>query len=276
MKKLWLLVNIVLIVIILFTSIAGADVGPKPSLEIIVRGMDTDKYWLDLLVTDDANFSWLEITEEERKKVSKLIEYRDEDGFHPALLVGTKVPLSGDLKGEKQKDGSYLHLFGYVGVPDIFKIVILKKDGTLIISEKIERKQFQSVVEFDIKNLKTAEKIPWCNISIGFLIRLALTLLIEIFIAIMFGFTLKKSLKIILITNIITQVILNILVFSSDITGGLFAAIITFILAEIFIVIAEVIVYLNLLTQKSKLRRLIYAVSANLVSLSAGFMLLLT
>ncbi|WP_165613022.1 hypothetical protein [Paramaledivibacter caminithermalis] len=73
--------------------VANADVGPKPSLDIIVRGIDTDKYWLDLLVIDDANYSWLEITEEEMDKVSKLAEYRDEEGFHPALLGGTKVPL---------------------------------------------------------------------------------------------------------------------------------------------------------------------------------------
>lgn len=283
-KKWWLIFIIGLIVTSIFTPIASADIGPKPSLDIIVLGMDTDEYWLDLLVTDDANYSRLKITEEERAIVSKLAEYRDEDGFHPALLGGTKTPLNGKLKGEKQPDGSYLHNFSYVGVPELFKIAILKKDGTLIISDIINRKQFQSIMEYDLQNLKVteeililedkvSEKIPWKTISIGFSIRLIFTLLIEILIALTFGFRLKNSLKIFLITNMATQIILNVIVLFTNITSGLLAGFFTFIFVEIFVIIIEAIIYSQLLVEKSKALRIGYAIFANIVSIIVGFML---
>lgn len=283
-KKYWLIVTIVLMTLFIYTPSASADIGPKPSLDIIVVGMDTDDYWLDLLVTDDSNYSWLEITEEERAKVSKLADYQDDDGFHPALLGGTNVPLNGTLVGEKQPDGSYLHKFSYLGVPKSFKIAIVKKDGTLIISDIVTRKQFQSIMVFDLQDLKVtenevilankvSEKIPWITISMGFIVRLMATLVIEIGIALLFGFTLKNSFKILLTTNLITQIILNIIILFGSNIYGLLAGILLFILVETLIVIIEALVYSKFLTEKNKLRRIIYAIFANIISTIAGFML---
>ncbi len=107
---------------------------------------------MDLLVTDKSEYSWLEISLVERERIKKLAEYVDEDGFHPALLVGTRVPLFGDLKGEKNSDDTYSHNFSYIGTPEIFKIAILTEDNTLIISDVIHRKHFNSIVEFDLKD----------------------------------------------------------------------------------------------------------------------------
>lgn len=289
-KKWWLIPIIGLMLTIFFNPIVNADIGPKPSLDLIVRGIDTDEYWLDLLVTDDARYSFLEITDEERNMISKLAEYQDDEGFHPALLVGTIVPLHGKLKGEKQSDGTFFHKFSYLGVPEVFKIAILKQDGTLIVSDIVNRKQFQSVMIYDLNNLKitekiaepeevvisageVSEKIPWINILTGFVIRLISTLLIEILIALMLGFIAKQSLKVILITNTATQFILNVLILFSHSMDGLFSAVLTFIIVEIFIIIAELIVYLKYLTEKSALRRIIYAILANLVSIAVGLML---
>ncbi len=283
-KKLLFAVIIQIIIITVFISTANADVGPKPSLKIIVHGIDTDEYWLDLLVKDDSNHSWLELTSKERDRVSKLVEYKDKEGFRPALLVGTSVPISGNIHGEKQSDGSYVHKFGYIGVPKIFKIAILKNDGTLIISDIVERKQFQSVMKYDLKNVdiseevllsagQISEKIPWIDVALGFAVRLITTLVIEILIAVMIGFTLKNSFKILFITNSVTQIILNCIVLFFNATNGLFAGVFVFIIAELFILILEIMIYFKLLTEKSKSWRIIYAILANIISFVAGFIL---
>jgi len=283
-RKYWFVLTVLLLGSGVFSPIANGDIGPKPSLDIIVNGIDTSEYWLDLLVTDSADHSWFEITEEESAKVSKLADYKDDEGFHPALLVGTGVPLFGQLRGEKQSDGSFLHRFGYLGVPKEFKIAILKEDGTLIISDIVIRKQFQSVMEYDVENLKVTEeivtsagkvteKMPWADVLKGFIPRLILTLLVEILIAFSFGFRSKKSFQILFITNTVTQVILNIIIFSMYGMGGPFIAMVIFILAEVFVIIAELIVYLQSLTEKSKTIRFIYTVLANLASLAVGVML---
>lgn len=282
-KKTTLVLIMLLSINCLFTSIVKADNGPKPSLEIIVRGMDTDDYWLDLLVTDESEYCRLEISKEERASVSKLAEYEDDDGFHPALLVGTRVPLYGKLKGVKREDGSFVHEFSYVGVPKRFKIAILKSDGSLIVSKVVKRTRFQSVMEYNLEDSsinepfalaegEVTEKIPWTRIVTGIFLRLIVTLIIEIFIAVLFGFTLKKSLKILLITNISTQILLNVIVFSSNINGP-FGQRFAFVKGEFYVMIIELIVYTKLLKEKGKGRRAAYAVFANLLSLISGLFL---
>ena len=274
----------ILLLIIINTSpiIAFADVGPKPSLEIIVKGMDNGDYWLDLLVTDKSEYSWLELSHEERERVKKLAEYVDEEGFHSALLGGTRVPLFGELKGEKNSDNTYSHNFSYIGTPGIFKIAILTEDNTLIISDLIHRKHFNSIVEFDLRDEvlqgdivvsagQAKEISPILRMSFGFISRLLLTLAIEIGIALLFGFTIKNSGKILLKTNIFTQVLLNIAILWMNLSYGLLIALLVFLLMEIFIIIFETIIYAKYLTEKPIGRRIAYGILANIASLVVGF-----
>lgn len=280
--------KIIAITIILLITIASlfqltyADAAPKPSLTIIVKGMNEEKYWLDLLVTDEQNHSWLKISEEERKLVSKLAEYKDKDGFHPALLGGTHVPLNGELVGEKQRDGSFVHKFSYMGVPRTFKIAILTDDGNLIISDVIKRKQFASMMEYDLRglaiteNLKEAagtvsEGMSMNDFIFNFIISLILTWIVEIFIAARFGFSLQKFLKVLLLSNVLTQVILNVLVLYFNNSVGLFGTVFGLILGEIIVILIEANIYSLYLAEKSKAYRISYAVTANLVSILFGF-----
>lgn len=268
MKKL----NLVLLFLLLFLPISVfADAGPKPSLEIIVEGMENENYWLDLLVQDEAEYSWLDITPEEKERVKKLADYKDEDGFHPALLGGTHVPLTGKLKGEALSDGTYSHKFSYVGTPEEFKIAILTEENELIVSSMITREHFNSKVIFDVNNLEAKEVLPYKNMFFEFNLRLILTLAIEFLAAILFGFSIKKYWKVLLKVNIFTQVLLNVGVLASNLYGGLFLAIFVFILLEIAILVFETTIYARTLTEKPRFRRIFYGITANLLSLAAGF-----
>lgn len=281
-KKSILIGLLLLLFINTFPIVAFADVGPKPSLEIIVKGMDNDNYWLDLLVTDESEHSWFELSDKERERVKKLAEYVDEEGFHPALLGATRVPLFGELKGERNSDNTYSHKFSYIGTPEIFKIAILTEDNTLIISDLIHRKHFNSIIEFDLRDEalqgdilvsagQAKEISPILNLSLGFIGRLLLTLAIEIGIALLFGFTIKNSGKILLKTNILTQVMLNIAILWINLLYGMLAALLIFLLMEIFIIIFETIIYAKYLTEKSKGKRIAYGILANIASLVVGF-----
>lgn len=122
---------------------------------------------------------------------------------------------------------------------------------------------------------KAREIIPIAKISLGFITRLILTLIIEIGIALLFGFTLKNSWKILIGTNIITQVFLNIVVFWINLSNGMLVALLMFILMEILIMIFETWIYAKYLIEKSVKRRILYGIAANLASLVAGFGIIL-
>lgn len=272
---------IILLLILQAAVPVYADVGPKPSLTITVRGLSTDTYWLDLLVTDEPNFSWLDISDAERAQISKLAEYQDEEGFHPALLKGTRVPLHGTLQRKSEINGTYIHKFSYVGVPRTFKIAILTDNGTLLISEVVNRKQFASEMLYDVSgaNLngttimsvgKVTEGMYWSKFGVSLLISIILTLIIEIELAAWGGFTSKKSFKVLLITNILTQIILNAIVLHFDHSLGKVSVPMAIILGEFIVILIEALVYSTLLTEQTVSRRVVYAIKANLASILLG------
>jgi hypothetical protein len=273
MKRVLQLFLITILCIIAFPMLTSADTGPKPSLTIIVKGMGDEQYYLDLLVSGEAKYMWLKLSDEERKKASKLAEY-NKDGLHAALLKGTAIPMYGSIVGVKQADGSYIHKFSYMGVPTEFKIAILKSDGTLIISNTMNRTEFQAVMEYNVSERTIWEMPSKKNYIFGFFLRLAATLIIEIGIAILFGFSLKKYWKTLVITNVLTQSILNIIIIVAPIISGKASVTMPYIFGEILTVIIELAVYCKYLTQHSLKRRIIYTVSANVLSLLIGFSLL--
>lgn len=281
MKKTWFICLYTITFLMMLPITSNADIGPKPSLTIIVKGMGEEEYWLDLLVSDETEYMWLDISEEELERVSKLANY-NEDGLHPALLVGTHFPMYGSLKGERQEDGSYIHRFTYVGVPSEFKIAILKNDGTMIISDMVKRNHFQSVMEYTLGTSRISERVDLNAVKEifprgyiwGLLQRMAATLIIEIIIALLFGFTLKKSWKTLLITNIVTQTMLNIFIIFATYRGGQLLEIFVFFIGELFVLATEIIVYSRSLVEHGMKRRIVYTVLANAASLAAGFWML--
>ncbi len=70
-----------------------------------------------------------------------------------------------------------------------------------------------------------------------------------------------------------TQLLLNVLTFGAYTAGGFFFVALVFSMTEVLIIIAELIVYMKLLTEKKTWVRAVYAIVANIVTFLVGFML---
>lgn len=102
-------------------------------------------------------------------------------------------------------------------------------------------------------------------------LRVGLTLIIEGLIFFLFGYRKKSSWLIFLITNLITQGILNINLSNSLNASYLFFGLIFY---EIIIYFVELITYLFLLREKPKSRAVFYALTANVASFVLGGILI--
>ena len=124
--KIITLFTLMLCFIFSLSQTAYADMGPKPSLTIIVENPPEGEYYLDLLVNYDKAYS--KLTEETKAGLNaeklKILEDFSEDGWYPALAHGTSVPLTGTVTGKKNGD-TMVHGFSYLGVPDTFKVIIV-------------------------------------------------------------------------------------------------------------------------------------------------------
>lgn len=272
MKRISVLMLITIILSYGFILDANADVGPKPSLEIIVKNPPQSEYYLDLLVDYSSDHLYENIRNSEgySAEMYDILKKYNVDGWRPALATGTRVPLFGKLTGEK-KGNNMVHNFSYVGVPDRFKVILVTSGNEVIVSENIvERKAFKSTVYFDLGTKKLSEKCAVLAYILQFLSTCSLTLIIEGLILLLFRFSMKQNWKTFLIINIITQVLLTAVIYSATYKLGAFAALLLYMPFELVIFIGEAILFVRYLKQHSRRRRVMFAITANILSFIIG------
>ncbi len=170
--------------------------------------------------------------------------------------------------------------------PFRFKILVYLPDsGVSLVSDSIqERYSFSSIFRVDLSRAEHG-KFPVAKGSalplevLAFLLRLILTITVEIGVAILLGFN-KKSKNIIVVVNIVTQIMLNIYAISSFpltyplIYGIGILGVLSYGYMELAIIVLESIAYAILLEENgNRAKPITYGVIANLSSWLIGIFL---
>ncbi len=109
---------------------------------------------------------------------------------------------------------------------------------------------------------------------ISLIARIAITLVLEIAVAFVFGFKKKNLIGFITFVNVITQILLNLILFTVDINHGNMAFTAYYVFLEICVFAVEAIAYSLYIKKKqldvSKKKAILYALVANLLSFGVG------
>ena len=290
MKKIWIMLGFLLVFGFVFSPVLSADLGPKPSATIDVIGIDED-YELDILipyrfsgaindVDPNEAFTGTHYLEEDYfDHFSVLNGFIDADGYASATLY------SGAPRYIERNDDQFE--LGYFGAPRDFKIAIMTESGQLIISEAIERQMFHAAFHYDLSGVDLSidatgvghlyEDVPIFTMIGQYLMRLILTIGLELLILFLFFYRLKESYFLVGIVNFFTQSFLTLFVIIGYYYwGGQIAALLILILGEIIVFTTESVIYILKLKEHSWFRALTYAIIANLATFILGFVLLLT
>jgi len=271
MKRLAAVILMVFSIVFLLPFIAYADIGPKPSIKLIVLNPPEDEYYLDLLIDSEKKNSYTNIDEDDEldEDMLNILKEYNENGWRPALVTGTNVPLFGNLTGEKEGD-TMVHKFSYLGTPKRFKVILVEKSGKVTVSEDIERKAFESTVYYDYATNEIWESSATLSYIKQFIMTFTATIIVEGIILILFRFSLKKNWKPFVMVNLFTQILLTLIVFSAMYFAGSMAAFLLYIPFEIVILIIESKLFKKYLQEYSIRRRIFYAITANVVSFMLG------
>lgn len=256
--------------------VAYADFGPKDSLTIYVEHPPNESYYLDLLTTEKGEHSNLngpETRESLNQDMLKLLYAYEDEGWYPALTAGTTIPMWGSLTGVKDGD-RMMHKFGYVGLPETYRIIIVTESGEVSASQPFTRQALQSSITYDYESNKG--EVP--SIVTAYLLQYATTciptLLIELVILFLFGFKLRDNWKVFLFTNLATQVLLTVTLGTALILHGSLTAYFIQFPVELVILIGETILFAKLLRGYTVKRRIAYGIAANIISWGMGFIFL--
>lgn len=240
-RKLLLLITAVFFALTSLSAAVSADVGPKDSVAVSFKNLDAVECYCTLLSEHSASGPYSVSGEKSNEKIPRAFQdYRDSDGFY-YLEFYSIVSSSKSFS------------WGYMP-PTKFKVLLyFPKTEKYAVSDIIEKKAFNAGYTVDMKDidisaenqhLEVVDKNTPVRVAFSFLMRVVLTVLIELAIAVpFFKFRSKKPLLTILIVNIITQILLNLLLNTIYINIGAAIMILSYIPLEIAVFIIESIAY---------------------------------
>lgn len=269
-RKLTVIAIILTLILPLFVQKTYADMGPKPSIELKFEGLDDHVYYVSVFSlpgTYGPNGSINDVKVSYGRGVPDEIQdqffaYRASDNF---CFWGVTQKIT---KEDNVFSWSYY-------APEDFKVVVLLPDGRIIESEGMKKETFEAYYTCRITDNKVevTESFNYLAAFGKLLLRMVATIVVELLIGFVFGYRSKPEIKRIVITNIITQLLLNLGVTVIDIYSGLLTALILMVPMEIIIFIIEGISYHGRLSG-SKIKSWIYALLANGVTFYIGLWML--
>ncbi|MBN2268038.1 MAG: hypothetical protein JXC35_01310 [Acholeplasmataceae bacterium] len=286
MKKIWILMLILIIFGVFPILTVRADFGPKSAVTIDIIGINKP-YFFELLYEDalpiesereDAYQLAIESGMMEQSFFPEMVKDFSEDGFISSLLYRDRPTVPYEIEE---------HSFRYTYIPpQTFKLILIFEDSTYLTSPIITTKLFNSHVTWDLANVNTSmiqsnigvieEDIPFFQMSSDLLIRIIVTIGVELLILLAFKYRLKKSYLLVLGVNLFTQTALTVFMFLMRYYFmPYFGEIIGLTIGEFLIFFIEIIIFMKFLKEKSSKRAFGYAMIANIASLILGFILML-
>lgn len=263
-----------------FTVPSLADSGPKPQLIVRMQNVPEEPYYLDLLAEGDPDPEYLDFCldwnypEKERAVLDPelLQALRDSvpKGWFACVAQGNQGrPIYGALTG----DGN-LHAFGYVGVPDTYRVIIVTKGGESWVSEPLTRHALQCSAQLDWAEKTLSAPPVWVGYVLQFLSTCVPTLVIEALILLLYGYKWNTSWKPFLAVNLVTQGAFSLFFSVTAMSQGIgFLFLFLFIPAEVVIAITESLLYRRFLIGRGTSTAVAYGLTANAASAILGVFL---
>ncbi len=261
------IVLLFLALLLLFTVLpARADTGPKRSISIRFEDLPAGTVYAAILPEAQYAYSYPNYMNNLTvpKEIADKFAGREFGGY---VFTG----LIRDVTESKRIEWTYL-------APNRFRILLYAAATDIsYLSDPCEQYAFRSgfTARLDGDTFRITRTTTVFMQILGFLGRLAVTILLEVLIALLFGIRKKEQLKWIVIVNAVTQLILNLIMLRMF-NNVFFYYIMLFGLIELVIFVSEAAAYRHLMTGENdpgKGKIWAYSFAANLVSFLLGFVI---
>lgn len=288
------------LVMMVFPITASADTGPKPSVRITFENLGTEECWGTLLSSKPStgpSSAWNGNEEDAQHN-------ENPNGYYSYQKFGYDI-WKAFVDYDEKDDYYFLQEAWQINEtkelawtyypPNEFKILLyFPETGEYAVSGVYERYAFDSYFTVNMDGVKlsvdyneelssddrlNAYKSYNYGVEIGSLVaRILITIIIEMGIALLFGYREKEQLLLLVGVNSGTQIILNVLLNIINYNSGEMVFVVFYVLFELVVFAIEAILFYHLLNkisikQKPKWLAVVYALVANAVSFGAGMMI---
>ncbi len=265
-----------------------ADMGPKPSVRVSFEGLGDDPCFATLLSKQKSTgpaTAWDGTDEHARHNANERYSYSELDYEIWQAFVSYEDADGYYFLQEAWQVNTTKELAWTYYPPSPFKVLLyFPESETFLVSDICERYAFDSYFTVNVQDMLTAPTLDtapsydytWEIISLA--ARIILTIAIEILIGLIFSFKKKRELILLISTNVVTQIALNVALNVINYRSGELAFMFCYVVLELLVFAVEAAVYCALIKkvsggEKGYARCILYALTANIASFAAGFML---
>ena len=259
-------VIMIILLLALFAAPAHADTGPHPSVSVSFINLPDSVHYATLIAEEESYGPHRAVSKPQTNSSyerflasSAFLDYAAQAGYY----------YWGHLY--EIEDGRIR--WGYYP-PERFMILLYDEDGGAVYASGVtERFAFDSIYHVTLQEdgtLAVEKESQLFKTIYNAAVRLVTTVLVEILVALLFGYRSKKELLIICVTNILTQALLNWYLIVGDTYPNSTIWLYRFLAMELAVFIGEAVIYAKCLKSHSKKRAVLYAVTANIASLFSG------
>ena len=274
--------------ILCISPAARADTGPKPSVHVRFSGLPECTACYGTLLSknsstgpagawdgdEDTAYNYGHITDATDRKVWRAYaECEDVDGYY-------YLQHHFDLVADPEL------VWGYYPPTD-FKIALyFPETATFVVSEPMTTFAFHSYYSavlndgnaLDVATIVVEETSDDTTEAVSLIVRILVTIIIELAIALLFGFRARHRALTVIGMNIVTQTLLNLALNAINPHIGIVAFVFAYLALEVAVFSIEATAYCLIFAkiEKGSIDRrkiIIYALTANAVSYIAGFII---
>lgn len=265
----------------LLPTVAYADMGPKPSVHIDFMGIENKVYYITLLSKEKSTGPY-SFSTEPIDESSFLVDEHKEDDLHAWQAFRNYNDIDGFYFIEYFKRCNDQNTFKWTYYPpSTFKVLIYFPEENRFATTEIQDKYaFDSYYKVSLSENQTEltveKNYDYSTETTSLIARILLTLSVEILIALLFGLRKKNIILFVLVVNVVTQTILNILLNVVNYTSGRFAFVFNYIWMEGLIILIEAIVFSFYFKKSSTNKPIkkwvapVYSIVANSASFAIG------
>lgn len=269
----------VFVVVLLFVcfvpTVAFADFGPKECVKITFQNVGDEVFYCTLLSPKGYGPHWPWDGDEIYSDIPNnvfmaFVNYNDSDGY---LF----------LQYGKQCNQTQTFTWGYYP-PDTFKILLYYPETDVFVTSEVYKSYaFSSYYVVDLSAVENGVLTATKNYNYfgeiaALLLRVIITVALELGVAWLFRLRDKKTVLCLLITNCVTQVVLNVILNLFNYFYGWLSMILVYFMAEFFVFAIEALTYSIAFKKVSQpfvpvWKSILYAFVANFVSFAVGVVL---
>jgi len=270
MKRRWRWILLLCLILMIPAAASANSPAPEPIAEFTLQltHAPNEAYCITILTREPgaAKSAFMNDEHPVHREMIAAVFSLEAEGWYPV----TEVPTGGLFQA---KGNALIEWMTISQSMKEYRIILVTESGTIHVSDPVTHRDYANRATYDLETNQLTQRIDYQDYGKRVLIAVLVTLLVETLVLKLFGFPVKQNLRVIVLTNLSTQLLLNVVLFVThyyEFTQDNASVLLTM---ELVIPIIEAIVYAKFLQGRSIKRRVLYAFTANFTSFFIGMLI---